>query len=592
MVIMDDYKNIEYDYMNLFSVENKTKIRDLYNLEECSDDEFLLEIKKKKISLLDFRIKNLEMKINHDRNNFSDAIKKIVKERANYLCSRCNKPTQYPSENDNMKVGNYGVVSHIYPAVNTGPRCWEWAKSGLSSEFIYSVENAIFLCCNCACIIDTNQGENFSSEKLFEMKKQHEEKLRAPNCSFQISSDITDTATKNATTLFNYPEKNKKTDKEENYENIVNDIEITISQTDINKKGDEIYRLLNISKDVRVWIVLKKIYDTEFYMKIRIFGKNESNNPIFLGYADNNLYSGEGGFVWKRSHLNGHFSILEGALEFDEIVLVVELMIFDPNNNLHFKDPGIWIFRRTDQGMYSNWFPAPDSLYDKIILRMKKFRGVDLYEEEANALVELEDIIKTPIYSVLLTGQKKTSFLENNGHVTELKIDGISLEIFPDQINKLEYLTYLNVSQNLLTQLPDALYELKFLKILHLSSNKIKKISQKIGNFKYLNELSLCWNELNEIPEEMGQLEKIKILNISGNKITQIPKKIGNLSNLTHFKLHNNEIEHLPKELKDLSNLTEIEIHHNYLAYDPITKEVINHFIILGIKINYLPQKD
>ncbi len=174
---MDEKKLISYEY-SLFSAKNKAKIKKIYGLETKRDSLFVDNIFKN-YSLKDFRKKMLENKINYKKRfDFKAEIKNAVAKRANYLCSRCGKLTQYPLEKDKIKVANLSIIAHIFPAINTGPRGHEWVEPDISPKFLETIDNAIFLCVNCSCLIDANQGEEFTAVDLFAMKKNHEEKVR------------------------------------------------------------------------------------------------------------------------------------------------------------------------------------------------------------------------------------------------------------------------------------------------------------------------------------------------------------------------------------------------------------------------------
>ena len=110
------------------------------------------------------------------RDDFSPSIINILRKRASYNCSNpdCRASTIAPSEEHNEKIIYIGKAAHITAASVGGPRY----DISLSSEKRSSIENAIFLCSNCADMIDKNNGIDFSVKLLKEWKNIHESWVR------------------------------------------------------------------------------------------------------------------------------------------------------------------------------------------------------------------------------------------------------------------------------------------------------------------------------------------------------------------------------------------------------------------------------
>lgn len=111
-----------------------------------------------------------------NRDNFTQKVKDIIARRASFICSNpdCHSITSCPSETDLEKYIYIGQVSHITAASDGGPRY----DPSLTSEQRCSVENGIFLCSNCADMIDKNNGLDFSIDLLKEWKRGHEKWVR------------------------------------------------------------------------------------------------------------------------------------------------------------------------------------------------------------------------------------------------------------------------------------------------------------------------------------------------------------------------------------------------------------------------------
>lgn len=88
------------------------------------------------------------------RVEFPQAIKDALAKRVGVRCSNpsCRKGTSGPQENASKAV-NVGVAAHIAAAAEGGPRF----DSSMTPEEVASVENGIWLCQNCAKLIDNDE---------------------------------------------------------------------------------------------------------------------------------------------------------------------------------------------------------------------------------------------------------------------------------------------------------------------------------------------------------------------------------------------------------------------------------------------------
>lgn len=104
------------------------------------------------------------------RDNFSNVTKDILAKRVGFKCSNpsCRKATIGPHIIDD-KVINIGVAAHITAASKGGPRFCE----EMDSDERKSIKNGIWLCQNCAKLIDTNT-EKYSTNELLSWKTKAE----------------------------------------------------------------------------------------------------------------------------------------------------------------------------------------------------------------------------------------------------------------------------------------------------------------------------------------------------------------------------------------------------------------------------------
>jgi len=89
------------------------------------------------------------------REDFSEEVKRVVAHRANLTCSNpaCESTTGGPQD-DPSKALNIGVAAHITAASPGGPRY----SAVLTSEQRVSATNGIWLCQNCAKLVDNDES--------------------------------------------------------------------------------------------------------------------------------------------------------------------------------------------------------------------------------------------------------------------------------------------------------------------------------------------------------------------------------------------------------------------------------------------------
>ena len=109
------------------------------------------------------------------RDDFSQKTKDILARRVRFVCSNpeCRRSTSGPGEEPDKAV-NIGVAAHITAASEGGPRYDPFMSANDRS----SIENGIWLCQNCAHLIDADP-EKYSTETLYRWKNQTETEARA-----------------------------------------------------------------------------------------------------------------------------------------------------------------------------------------------------------------------------------------------------------------------------------------------------------------------------------------------------------------------------------------------------------------------------
>src|SRR5215472_14817172 len=108
------------------------------------------------------------------RDDFTPETKRTLADRVGKLCSNpeCRALTSGPQD-DSEKAVNIGVAAHITAAAPGGPRY----NATLSSEQRQHIDNGIWLCQNCAKLVDSDL-QRFTEDLLRAWKKVAEDYAR------------------------------------------------------------------------------------------------------------------------------------------------------------------------------------------------------------------------------------------------------------------------------------------------------------------------------------------------------------------------------------------------------------------------------
>src|ERR1039458_1328496 len=105
------------------------------------------------------------------RDEFTKETKDIVAKRVGLRCSNpnCRRATSGPQA-DPRKTVNIGVAAHIAAAAPCGPRY----EDKMTQEERCGIENAVWLCQNCAKLID-NDASRYTTDLLRRWRRLSEE---------------------------------------------------------------------------------------------------------------------------------------------------------------------------------------------------------------------------------------------------------------------------------------------------------------------------------------------------------------------------------------------------------------------------------
>ncbi|KAM9970237.1 hypothetical protein ACTFIR_002085 [Dictyostelium discoideum] len=149
------------------------------------------------------------------------------------------------------------------------------------------------------------------------------------------------------------------------------------------------------------------------------------------------------------------------------------------------------------------------------------------------------------------------------------------------QLSKLEYLTYLDVSNNILSIVPN---NLKALITLNISYNSIQSFGNATILLPALQELIYTHNKVSIFPTEILELRTLRVLNLAGNRLNYLPDEISHLAGtLVELNISDNVFTSFPTPIATLINLETLSLSGNNLG------TLSNNFTTLSklISINF-----
>ncbi|XP_026432776.1 putative disease resistance protein RGA3 [Papaver somniferum] len=211
-------------------------------------------------------------------------------------------------------------------------------------------------------------------------------------------------------------------------------------------------------------------------------------------------------------------------------------------------------------------------------LRYLRLTSLDLSELETdksiNKLYNLESLVLNDMgigVQILLTNIQSleklrylevsdTDMVELPDSVTSLynlqtlDLNNCALKFIPDSISGLKNLRFLNLSSNPIEELPVSVITLTNLEALNVSFCKnLKALPEYVSGLKNLRgfDFRMC-PLLEALPEDFGNLSQLRYLNLNGTHINVLPESCANLNNLEFIDLYQCE---LPRNVKHLTKL-------------------------------------
>lgn len=130
---------------------------------------------------------------------------------------------------------------------------------------------------------------------------------------------------------------------------------------------------------------------------------------------------------------------------------------------------------------------------------------------------------------------------------------------------QLDKVCILNVGRQNYKTIPAEVFKFTNLSVLILNDNPITSV-KGIEKLQYLTDLELANAQLTEFPTEATGLKHLQVLSLYGNRIENIPAEIGELKELRVFNLSKNPISSISEGIRSLTKLEWLELRGNTLT--------------------------
>jgi Leucine-rich repeat (LRR) protein len=156
--------------------------------------------------------------------------------------------------------------------------------------------------------------------------------------------------------------------------------------------------------------------------------------------------------------------------------------------------------------------------------------------------------------------------LQKPSKVRELDLSGQNLQKLPAELQRLQHLEALNLSNNpalgadqvgqflahwpalerliwtdcKLTELPDSLMELPRLQHLHLDNNRLEALPPTLVHCPELMHLTADWNHLQQLPDSFNQLGQLRFLSLRYNAFAEMPSVLLEMPGLLNCQFKGN----------------------------------------------------
>jgi Leucine-rich repeat (LRR) protein len=181
--------------------------------------------------------------------------------------------------------------------------------------------------------------------------------------------------------------------------------------------------------------------------------------------------------------------------------------------------------------------------------------------------------------------------LEN---ITYLDISNHKLAKLPTSIKNLVNLEEIILNKNLLTEVPRPLQRLTNLRRLYLNQNGIalkKQGLRPLRKLTSLERLGLAYNRIGMVPKSIRHVSPtLTDLILSGNPISEVSPELARLQGLRNLQFYANKLRAIPEGVFALKNLEELDIYKNEIRVIPPQIKQLANLKILYASYNKLTE--
>jgi len=159
-------------------------------------------------------------------------------------------------------------------------------------------------------------------------------------------------------------------------------------------------------------------------------------------------------------------------------------------------------------------------------------------------------------------------------YLISLTIKNSNLIYFPNWLDSIEELEFLNLEGNCIKNLPEKL-EFKKLIYFYINKNKIKKIFFEI-KIPELEELDVSNNKIKKMPN-VSFLKKLKYFNINNNNIKIVDNYFWSLVKMENADFSKNPIKNFSRDIFKLENLKKFYMSGTLLRQVPETIKLLKN---------------
>lgn len=206
----------------------------------------------------------------------------------------------------------------------------------------------------------------------------------------------------------------------------------------------------------------------------------------------------------------------------------------------------------------------------------------DFFDSDEEILPSLEELSMNNN----LLQSLPNSFWSNMSNLTLLDLRNNKLQDIPPEIGNFLYLNILDLSMNKIEVLPDQISQITSAQVINLFGNNLKALPP-VNEMNYLQYLNVGYNEITDL--NLGSMEALEELVLSGNEIKKLPDSLPEYCpNLKILYANNMSLKEIPKTFSDLSLLEHLDVSFNKLTEIPTTLGDIEGLRTLSVSHNRL----